>query len=182
MEVTLIPGGILWPIRQSCSHQSQQSVVTAVTCAFVNLQHHQVKFNERPRFKWASRGISNLSLFVTHYAHSSRIYRELGQGKRVSLAKLASDSFVKEERPLRIAIDIAIWQFQTQAAQGTYVESCTVRTATNYCRRNQPGNSNTLLPYNSPPSNPRRTDLRLRWTPKTYIQAKQAIRSWGWCC
>lgn len=60
----------------------------------------------------------SLSSFATHYAHSFRIYREIGQGKRVSLAKLASDSFVKEERPLRIAIDIAIWQFQAQAAQG----------------------------------------------------------------
>ncbi|KAI5457347.1 hypothetical protein BGZ63DRAFT_516032 [Mariannaea sp. PMI_226] len=46
------------------------------------------------------------------------IYRELGQGQRVSLAKLAADSFVNANRPLRIAVDIAIWQFQTQAARG----------------------------------------------------------------
>ncbi|KAF7533241.1 hypothetical protein G7Z17_g13542 [Cylindrodendrum hubeiense] len=46
------------------------------------------------------------------------IYGELGRGKRVSLSKLAADSFVNSGRPLRLAIDIAIWQFQTQAAQG----------------------------------------------------------------
>ncbi|TFB00650.1 Flap endonuclease GEN-like protein [Trichoderma ghanense] len=46
------------------------------------------------------------------------IYRELGPGKRVSLSKLASDSFAQHNRPYRIAIDIAIWQFQNQAARG----------------------------------------------------------------
>ncbi|KAL6822955.1 hypothetical protein J3E69DRAFT_338315 [Trichoderma sp. SZMC 28015] len=46
------------------------------------------------------------------------IYRELGPGKRISLSKLASDSFVEHNRPYRLAIDIAIWQFQNQAARG----------------------------------------------------------------
>ncbi|KAJ6440768.1 flap structure-specific endonuclease [Purpureocillium lavendulum] len=46
------------------------------------------------------------------------IYRELGPGKRVSLSKLAADSIEHQNRPFRIAIDIAIWQFQTQAARG----------------------------------------------------------------
>ncbi|KAL6871943.1 hypothetical protein J3F83DRAFT_733231 [Trichoderma novae-zelandiae] len=46
------------------------------------------------------------------------IYRELGPGTRVSLSKLASDSFVQHNRPYRLAIDIAIWQFQNQAARG----------------------------------------------------------------
>ncbi|KAF4508376.1 hypothetical protein G6O67_004761 [Ophiocordyceps sinensis] len=46
------------------------------------------------------------------------IYRELGAGRRVSLAKLAADSFDTSDRPLRIAIDVAIWLFQAQAAQG----------------------------------------------------------------
>ncbi|KAK7416374.1 hypothetical protein QQZ08_012031 [Neonectria magnoliae] len=46
------------------------------------------------------------------------IYGELGKGQRVSLSKLAAESFEREARPLRLAIDIAIWQFQTQAAQG----------------------------------------------------------------
>ncbi|KAL2203552.1 hypothetical protein CC79DRAFT_1336264 [Sarocladium strictum] len=46
------------------------------------------------------------------------IYKELGPGKRVSLSKLTADSFENLGRPLRIAIDIAIWQFQTQAARG----------------------------------------------------------------
>ncbi|KAL7947373.1 hypothetical protein V8C42DRAFT_317615 [Trichoderma barbatum] len=46
------------------------------------------------------------------------IYRELGPGNRISLSKLASDSFAEHNRPYRIAIDIAIWQFQNQAARG----------------------------------------------------------------
>ncbi|RFU75653.1 flap structure-specific endonuclease [Trichoderma arundinaceum] len=46
------------------------------------------------------------------------IYRELGPGKRISLSKLASDSFEEHNRPFRLAIDIAIWQFQNQAARG----------------------------------------------------------------
>ncbi|KAJ4326689.1 hypothetical protein N0V84_002915 [Fusarium piperis] len=46
------------------------------------------------------------------------IYQEIGEGRRVALAKLAADSLVNEGRPFRIAIDIAIWQFQNQVAQG----------------------------------------------------------------
>ncbi|RXG50393.1 hypothetical protein VDGE_04066 [Verticillium dahliae] len=46
------------------------------------------------------------------------IYRELGPGQRISLAKLATESLENTGRPLRVAIDIAIWQFQTQAAKG----------------------------------------------------------------
>ncbi|UNI16125.1 hypothetical protein JDV02_002592 [Purpureocillium takamizusanense] len=46
------------------------------------------------------------------------IYGQLGPGKRVSLAQLAADSIQHQNRPFRIAIDIAIWQFQTQAARG----------------------------------------------------------------
>ncbi|KAJ3524620.1 hypothetical protein NM208_g11988 [Fusarium decemcellulare] len=46
------------------------------------------------------------------------IYQEIGEGKRIALVKLAAESLVKKGRPLRIAVDIAIWQFQNQAAQG----------------------------------------------------------------
>ncbi|KIE01180.1 DNA repair protein (XPGC)/ Rad, partial [Metarhizium majus ARSEF 297] len=46
------------------------------------------------------------------------IYKELGPGKRISLSKLAADSLESANRPYRIAIDFAIWHFQTQAAQG----------------------------------------------------------------
>ncbi|KAM0554754.1 hypothetical protein ACHAPJ_006826 [Fusarium lateritium] len=45
-------------------------------------------------------------------------YREIGEGKRTALAKLAAECIEKNGRRLRIAIDIAIWQFQGQAAQG----------------------------------------------------------------
>ncbi|KAI0156414.1 hypothetical protein GGR57DRAFT_463376 [Xylariaceae sp. FL1272] len=46
------------------------------------------------------------------------IYKEIGAGKRISLTKLAVDKLEESGRPLRIAIDISIWQFQVQAARG----------------------------------------------------------------
>ncbi|GAB1313627.1 hypothetical protein MFIFM68171_03837 [Madurella fahalii] len=46
------------------------------------------------------------------------IYKEIGPGERVSLCKLAIDKLEETGRPLRLAIDISIWQFQVQAARG----------------------------------------------------------------
>ncbi|KAI1325634.1 hypothetical protein F5Y16DRAFT_258909 [Xylariaceae sp. FL0255] len=46
------------------------------------------------------------------------IYKEIGPGKRISLTKLAIQKLEESGRPLRIAIDISIWQFQVQAARG----------------------------------------------------------------
>ncbi|KAG5923968.1 hypothetical protein E4U53_003488 [Claviceps sorghi] len=46
------------------------------------------------------------------------IYPELGPCKRISLSKLAGDCLESNKRPYRIAVDIAIWQFQSQAARG----------------------------------------------------------------
>ncbi|KAK8006532.1 hypothetical protein PG991_012829 [Apiospora marii] len=46
------------------------------------------------------------------------IYKEIGTGERISLTKLAVDQLEKTGRPLRLAIDISIWQFQVQAARG----------------------------------------------------------------
>ncbi|KAJ2972758.1 hypothetical protein NUW58_g9121 [Xylaria curta] len=46
------------------------------------------------------------------------IYKEIGPGKRISLTKLAVQKLQDSDRPLRIAIDISIWQFQAQAARG----------------------------------------------------------------
>ncbi|KAH8878975.1 hypothetical protein GQ53DRAFT_834523 [Thozetella sp. PMI_491] len=46
------------------------------------------------------------------------IYKEIGTGQRVSLCKLAVDQLERKGRPLRLAIDISIWQFQVQAAKG----------------------------------------------------------------
>ncbi|KAF8862889.1 hypothetical protein BDZ45DRAFT_616456 [Acephala macrosclerotiorum] len=46
------------------------------------------------------------------------IYGEIGPGERVSLNKLAIETLEKKGRPLRVAIDISIWQFQTLAGQG----------------------------------------------------------------
>ncbi|KAI1341660.1 hypothetical protein F5Y15DRAFT_374895 [Xylariaceae sp. FL0016] len=46
------------------------------------------------------------------------IYKEIGTGKRIALTKLAVDTLEETGRPLRLAIDISIWQFQVQAARG----------------------------------------------------------------
>ncbi|KAK7948369.1 uncharacterized protein PG986_009255 [Apiospora aurea] len=46
------------------------------------------------------------------------IYKEIGTGERISLTKLAVDQLEQTGRPLRLAIDISIWQFQVQAARG----------------------------------------------------------------
>ncbi|KAI1139637.1 hypothetical protein F5Y05DRAFT_379639 [Hypoxylon sp. FL0543] len=44
--------------------------------------------------------------------------KEIGSGKRISLTKLAVEKLEETGRPLRLAIDISIWQFQAQAARG----------------------------------------------------------------
>lgn len=46
------------------------------------------------------------------------IYQEIGSGTRISLTKLSIDHYETHHRPLRLAIDISIWNFQTAAAQG----------------------------------------------------------------
>lgn len=46
------------------------------------------------------------------------IYGEIGPGERIALSKLAIEKYEKSGRPLRVAIDISIWQFQIQAGQG----------------------------------------------------------------
>ncbi|KKY18533.1 putative flap structure-specific endonuclease [Phaeomoniella chlamydospora] len=46
------------------------------------------------------------------------ILKEIGKGQRVALAKLAIEHLERTKRPLRIAIDAAIWSFQNQASQG----------------------------------------------------------------
>jgi Holliday junction resolvase YEN1 len=50
-----------------------------------------------------------------------RIYKEFGPGDRISLCKLAVDTLEETGRPLRLAIDFSIWQFQVQAAKGILV-------------------------------------------------------------
>lgn len=46
------------------------------------------------------------------------IFKEIGDGRRVSLCKLAIDHLDKTGQPLRLAVDFAIWSFQAQAARG----------------------------------------------------------------
>ncbi|WPH00017.1 Hypothetical protein R9X50_00284000 [Acrodontium crateriforme] len=46
------------------------------------------------------------------------LYGQIGPGERISLAKLSADHYSKHSRPLRLAIDIAIWLFQIQSGKG----------------------------------------------------------------
>jgi holliday junction resolvase YEN1 len=46
------------------------------------------------------------------------VYNEIGSGTRTSLQQLALDKRETTNRPLRIAIDISIWQFQIQSGRG----------------------------------------------------------------
>ena len=46
------------------------------------------------------------------------LYKEIGSGERVALSKLAVQHSELHGRPLRLAIDISIWNFQNQAASG----------------------------------------------------------------
>ncbi|KAL9579571.1 MAG: hypothetical protein Q9212_005030 [Teloschistes hypoglaucus] len=46
------------------------------------------------------------------------VYGEIGPGHRVALSKLAVEHFEKHGRPLRLAIDASIWEFQNQAGKG----------------------------------------------------------------
>jgi holliday junction resolvase YEN1 len=55
---------------------------------------------------------------VKSNADRYRILKEIGKGERIALSKLAVEHLERTGRPFRIAIDVAIWQFQNQAGQG----------------------------------------------------------------
>ena len=46
------------------------------------------------------------------------IYKQIGPGERTALSQIAVQHLEKTGRPLRIAIDISIWQFQILSGQG----------------------------------------------------------------
>ena len=55
-------------------------------------------------------------MLITNCCYS--IYKEIGPGERTALSKLAVEHIENAGRPLRIAIDISIWQFQIQSGEG----------------------------------------------------------------
>ena len=55
-------------------------------------------------------------MLITNWCYS--IYKEIGPGERTALSKLAVEHIENTGRPLRIAIDISIWQFQIQSGEG----------------------------------------------------------------
>ena len=52
------------------------------------------------------------------FTKSVSIYKEIGPGERTALSKLAVQHLENNGRPLRLAIDIAIWQFQIKVTPG----------------------------------------------------------------
>jgi holliday junction resolvase YEN1 len=72
----------------------------------------------------ATNGHSRVRLFYVPCSANMRnaddysILKEIGKGERIALSKLAVEHLEKTGRPFRIAIDVAIWQFQNQAGQG----------------------------------------------------------------
>lgn len=55
---------------------------------------------------------------IKNPADLPRLYKELGPGERTALSKLAVQHLEETGRPLRLAIDVAIWHFQTLSGQG----------------------------------------------------------------
>jgi Holliday junction resolvase YEN1 len=51
-------------------------------------------------------------------ANSNRLINALGAGERIALSKLAVSHLEREQRPIRVAVDISIWLFQVQAGRG----------------------------------------------------------------
>lgn len=74
------------------------------------------------------------------------IYKEIGPGDRIALSKLAVETFEREDRPLRLAIDISIWLFQIQSGKGMYIMPSEARElSTDLQRWYQSGPTNILL-------------------------------------
>lgn len=51
-------------------------------------------------------------------ANNGRLINALGAGERIALSKLAISHLERENRPIRVAVDISIWLFQVQAGRG----------------------------------------------------------------
>ena len=49
---------------------------------------------------------------------SPRVFKDIGPGQRISLAKFSSNHYAEHSRPFRLAIDISIWLFQIQSGKG----------------------------------------------------------------
>lgn len=54
---------------------------------------------------------------------SFSIYGEIGPGERVALSKISIEKYEETGIPLRIAIDISIWNFQIQSGQGKLIST-----------------------------------------------------------
>lgn len=70
----------------------------------------------RKTIQWESKGACLDRLAGTPLIISS-IYGEIGSGQRIALSKLSADHIESTGRPLRIAVDVSIWQFQVKSGK-----------------------------------------------------------------
>lgn len=71
--------------------------------------------------RWASKGAYFYHVCLddnTDGILALRIYSQIGVGERIALSKLAVNHHERNNRPLRVAIDISIWNFQVQSGRG----------------------------------------------------------------
>lgn len=70
--------------------------------------------------RWASKGAYFYHVLDdnTDGILALRIYSQIGVGERIALSKLAVNHHERNNRPLRIAIDISIWNFQVKSGRG----------------------------------------------------------------
>lgn len=71
--------------------------------------------------RWASKGAYFCHICLrdnTDGILALRIYSQIGVGERIALSKLAVNHYERNNRPLRIAIDISIWNFQVKSGRG----------------------------------------------------------------
>lgn len=68
--------------------------------------------------QWEYQGKIRSSQRSFSLAYASSIYKELGPGERTALSKIAIQHLEDTGRPFRLAIDIAIWQYQIKVTPG----------------------------------------------------------------
>ena len=75
--------------------------------------NYEMRWEYQGKLPWKNQvGLTRLTLAV------NSIYKQIGPGERTALSQIAVQHLEKTGRPLRIAIDISIWQFQILSGQG----------------------------------------------------------------
>src|SRR5271154_5607895 len=121
-------GTLASPQRRRCAACCQGATLalplsaTTTNSAILPQVKQTMRWNSRQVI--AINGHSRVRLFCVLRSANMRntddysLLKEIGKGERIALSKLAVEHLEKTGRPFRIAIDVAIWQFQNQSGQG----------------------------------------------------------------